>query len=427
MDAFAALIEPVRSTLPVIEQEIGDTWIHGAGTDPAKESTYRELLRWRKEKIIGGTPRAVFSSFHEKMLLVPEHTRGMDVKTHLQDWENYRPADFRAARSGQNFKTMEASWQEQRDYLNQALDSLPSGLKQEAAQRLADLAPRQPDLSGFEPVQDLAAPFDSGLFTAGFDPSSGCLIHLAAHGREWSSPQNPIGRFWYETFSDDDYQRFHRQYNVNERANWFWSIPDFTKPGIELAAPEHQRFFPRVVWAGRKQIGDDQDIWLLNLEMPTESWQAYGAPRRLTLEIAFSRHSPQVSFDLQWFEKTATRLPEASWFTFNPRVVDPHSWRMDKLGEWISPMEVIRDGNRHLHGLGEGIRAAGPRHTVQIRSLDAPLAAPGEPSLLNFHNRQPNLRKGWHFNLHNNVWGTNFPMWYEDDARFRFVMEFQRA
>jgi hypothetical protein len=25
-----------------------------------------------------------------------------------------------------------------------------------------------------------------------------------------------------------------------------------------------------------------------------------------------------------------------------------------------------------------------------------------------------------HFNLYNNVWGTNFPMWYEDDARFRF-------
>ena len=27
-----------------------------------------------------------------------------------------------------------------------------------------------------------------------------------------------------------------------------------------------------------------------------------------------------------------------------------------------------------------------------------------------------------HFNLFNNIWNTNFPMWYEDDARFRFVL-----
>ena len=46
--------------------------------------------------------------------------------------------------------------------------------------------------------------------------------------------------------------------------------------------------------------------------------------------------------------------------------------------------------------------------------------APGEPSLLNFTNEQPDLSKGVHFNLHNNLWGTNFPMWFEDDCRFRF-------
>jgi hypothetical protein len=28
-----------------------------------------------------------------------------------------------------------------------------------------------------------------------------------------------------------------------------------------------------------------------------------------------------------------------------------------------------------------------------------------------------------HFLLHDNVWGTNFPLWYEDDARFRFSIE----
>lgn len=29
---------------------------------------------------------------------------------------------------------------------------------------------------------------------------------------------------------------------------------------------------------------------------------------------------------------------------------------------------------------------------------------------------------GVYFNLYNNAWGTNFPMWYDEDARFRFVL-----
>jgi hypothetical protein len=27
------------------------------------------------------------------------------------------------------------------------------------------------------------------------------------------------------------------------------------------------------------------------------------------------------------------------------------------------------------------------------------------------------------FNLHNNVWSTNFPLWYEDDGQFRFRLD----
>ena len=27
-----------------------------------------------------------------------------------------------------------------------------------------------------------------------------------------------------------------------------------------------------------------------------------------------------------------------------------------------------------------------------------------------------------YFNLYNNIWNTNFPMWYEDDAAFRFTL-----
>ena len=51
LDAFArALIAGERAiaTLPVVTAEIGDTWIHGAGTDPQKLARYRALLATRR-------------------------------------------------------------------------------------------------------------------------------------------------------------------------------------------------------------------------------------------------------------------------------------------------------------------------------------------------------------------------------------------
>jgi hypothetical protein len=114
-------------------------------------------------------------------------------------------------------------------------------------------------------------------------------------------------------------------------------------------------------------------------------------------------------------------LPEALWLSFVPRIADPRGWSLDKLGQRVSPLDVIRDGNRKLHAVDAGVFYREAARQLSIETLDAPLVAPGKPSLLNFNNRQPALKHGMHFNLYNNVWGTNFPMWYEDDARFRFI------
>jgi hypothetical protein len=100
---------------------------------------------------------------------------------------------------------------------------------------------------------------------------------------------------------------------------------------------------------------------------------------------------------------------------------------MEKMGQFISPLEVVRQGNRHLHAIDRGLLYSDARSQITLESLDAPLVAPGERSLLNFSQRQPDLRpgerRGLHFNLFNNIWGTNHPMWYDEDAKFRFVMK----
>ena len=231
--------------------------------------------------------------------------------------------------------------------------------------------------------------------------------------------------FQYETFAQADYDRFYRQYVKNEKLVREWAVPDFTKPGMDGAEPEHKTWLPRL--AGLFQRKDSRgDRFLLQLVYSAIPVEKYGCPAEVTVEIDAPLDQPVLNFNVQWFHKAACRLPEAIWFSFIPRAPDPSGWRMEKLGQSVSPLEVIRDGNRSLHALGSGLRYQDARGGLSIETLDAPLVAPGTRSLLNFTNRRPALRKGMHFLLYNNLWGTNFPMWYDEDARFRFVLRFEQ-
>ncbi len=58
----------------------------------------------------------------------------------------------------------------------------------------------------------------------------------------------------------------------------------------------------------------------------------------------------------------------------------------------------------------------------ELETLDVPLVAPGDPSLLDVNNCRPLVKIGMHVNLFNNVWGTNFPLWFDDDMRFRCTL-----
>ena len=125
---------------------------------------------------------------------------------------------------------------------------------------------------------------------------------------------------------------------------------------------------------------------------------------------------------LRWFDKQACRLPEAYWLSFNPLLPEGGQWFICKLGQKIDPCDVISLGARTLHSFDQGVSYTSPQLHLAIQSLDAALVAPGRPSLLDFHTEVPNLSGGIHFNLYKNVWCTNFPMWFEDDAQFRMLL-----
>ena len=378
MDAFAERLRPIRDSLPVVTKEIGDTWIYGVASDPQKEAQYRALLRLRRAWLGSGASATELEGFSGKLLLVPEHTNGLDVKTHLERLDPLQPARLRGRARQANFRRMEASWQEQRDYVGAAVSALPERWRSEATDVLAQLTPARPDPTVYERIADLSQPLQTEHFTVAFDARVGSLVGLQSGDTDWAGPASPLGTFWYETYSAADYARYRRQYLINKRTTSWYARPDFTKPGIDGEAGEHRVFRPQVTWSGRR-VGDEEEAVLLLLDLPAEAHERFGAPGQLSIELVFPRGEPRVDFVVQWFDKPASRLPEAAWFSF---VLPDHgprwrrSWRMDKLGEWVSPLDVVRNGNRRLHAVGSGLCADDGRLAVSVETLDAPWSRP---------------------------------------------------
>jgi hypothetical protein len=421
LDDFARQLETVRATLPVLTSEIGDTWIHGAGTDPTKVSRYRELSRLRREwltRTLSDTDRQHIEQFSRRLIMIPEHTWSMDEKSHMLDHTHYLAPDLATLRQTDAAKQFESSWTEQRAYITQALDQLAgSPLAAEATARLDQIAPHHPDLTSLAPATNPT--LLNSRFEVAFDPATGAITHLldGQTGFAWADINHTLALLRYERFGSKDYARFWEQYNRNrdnpEVVAWGWE--DFTKPGLPLA--DHRIWQPQMTAA--YQDGAAHAVFAL--EFPDEA-REFGAPRQLFLDYTLTDDGLTVA--LSWFDKPACRLPEAFWLSFQPHANQENGWRFEKIGSLIDPRDVVSRGARTLHAIDQTVAYQEGERGFELASLDAPLVAPGQPSLLNFHNRIPEMRGGVHVNLYNNVWGTNFPMWFEDDAQFRFVLRF---
>ncbi|KAF0110052.1 MAG: glycoside hydrolase family protein [Chloroflexi bacterium] len=429
LDQFAKKLEKIRNLLPVVEQEIGDTWIHGIGSDPIKVSRYRELLRLRMEWL--QNKKATYSdqrffNFNRRLLLVPEHTWGMDEKTYLGDHDNYDADKFKASRGQANFKKFESSWVEKRNYIQSAVNALEdSPLAQEARDRLEAIRPCMPVLEGWKKLSPEHYTLSTPKFEVGFNPSDGSILSLIdrSNKNQWSGEKHPLGVMNYQTFSANDYDRFFYQYIIPEMHTSSWAREDFTKPGLELGNPVSRSWDATAKECYTRQTDVSSEV-LFSLTFENECVASYGAPNNVYLTYQFPVGKSSIYIDLQWFNKPACRMPEALWFAFIPYVPRAADWKIEKLGRTISPLAVVENGNRHLHAAGQFVEFNHENLKFKVTPLDSPLVAPGIPSMLDFNNNLPDLEKGLHFCLLNNLWGTNFPMWFEEDCRFRFAIDF---
>ena len=426
MDDYGRKLWAHRKHLPVVEGELADTWIYGIGSHPERVQRYLALTRLRKNWIEAGRfddqSDPAHARFSRELMCVPEHTWGIMVDD-LEDTTSYEGNAFEALRRSSRAKRMEASWEEQLDYVRDAAAALGnSDLAKEAKGEISKTDARR--IKPIGPKVGAGTIFGGGRFEIGFDEETGAINHLCDRESEklWADRDHMLGLFLFENFARADFDRFMEQYNP-QPAKCAWAPFVMTKFGMDAEREiRHAEWVQSLEGIHVTKVKDGMRI-LVDSSMPEPPVARFGCPAHLQTEYLTRPDEGRIEVTFQWFDKAASRLPGACWLSFRPVAADPDGWRLRKMDQWISPHEVVPYGNRKLHAVQE-VAYRGSDGEFRIQPLDAPLVAPGQRSLLDYNQRQPRMDGGVHFNLWNNVWNTNFPYWHEGDCRFRFQMSF---
>jgi hypothetical protein len=420
----AAALAPVRDKLPIVTDEIGDTWIYGIPSDPPKVARYREAARMRREWIarkqleVGGD---VDRALLRRMTLSVEHTWGTDTKRYL-DHDHYKPADLAAVLGEPGYRTMEASWKEKRDDLGDGIGRLPAPMRAAMEQRLETLTVAAPSPVGMRP-RPASHILDTAHFRIALDPRTGAIIALVSKAtqRAWASPQNPLALFTYQTLGPEAYDAFLAAYLTVKTS---WGPQDFGKPNIAHFGAATREWHPtlRQCW-----ISENSQQHRLLAELAIEDPTAAAAglvawPASLYLEIIMPTSTPQLQIRFISLGKQQNRLPEAMWLTFHPITTDPQGWELEKVGQPVRPADVVRGGGRSMHAVSERLYYRDARGVFELATLDAPVVALGARSPLDFSLELPTMKDGIHVSLYNNAWGTNYPQWCGGDWMFRFTL-----
>jgi len=419
---IANAVEPFRADLPVVSQEIGDTWIYGIASDPVKLARYRELLRLRRGWIGHGSFKAADPTdlaFLSKFALAVEHTWGTDTKTWL-DFDHYTPDDLASKLEDSKYQTVTGSWREKRSDIDDAVAALPQALRDEAANRLALLKPTLPNTADLL-SHDPAARFTSAHFVIGLDPATGAITEMRrkTNQRAWASAQHPLALLSYQTLSKQDYDRFLASY-ITQQTDW--APKDFGKPNIETFGAQSRVWTPKLTSSWSTETADAHRLVARLRFDPANASKLTAWPADCYLDLTFPKAEPEIHLHLSWFGKRASRLPEALWLTFHPAVFEAQNWSLSKVDQRVSPFDVVPGGNRHMHAVSPGFTYKDARGSLDFEMLDAALVSLGEMSPIYFSKSQPDLSKGVHVNLFNNGWGTNYVQWFGEDMRFRFIL-----
>ena len=251
-----------------------------------------------------------------------------------------------------------------------------------------------------------------------FSPETGALTSLlhVASGHEWAGVDHQLGAVIYQTFDEahsyDTFLSEYISYDVNAPGADQYPHFDFGKDGVDAAAsPEVLVVHPTVrsssVWLRQPGLDGYDASFIVELDYGGDLHTKYGAPNSSTLLLSVNSTGLQLHYTLVHWNKTRTRLPEASWLSFNPRNKAGRTAEVWKVDQWVDlAAGVMGNGSAHLHVVQQrGVRVAGAMEAgspdvglVCIGYPPTPFPTPlaaivGEPA-------------AFAFNTHNNIWSA---------------------
>ena len=256
MSEVALAVDAVRSQLPIVTSEIGDTWIYGCSSDPYKISRYREFGHvFASSGITGGSFSAgdvTDRNLLQHLLLAPEHTWGTDTKTYL-DYDHYRPTDLEKVLGEPSYKVMELSWKEKRDDIDEGLATLPPGLRSQAATTLASLAPVQPSIEVWRRILLGQPSIRSTLFSPSIRPPVRSLVFVVMPAVA-SGPLSSI--HWPSLLTRPSRRRTTPLPRALCDITADWAPRDFGKPGIANFHAASEEWHPRILscWLAKQPL-----------------------------------------------------------------------------------------------------------------------------------------------------------------------------
>lgn len=400
---IATLVEPFRSTFPVVTQEIGDTWIHGYMSAPMRMARYREVQRlytqWVKTgKLNPSSDEAM--RFALRIGFIPEHTWGVSNGIFFRNFDAYDYDSFQRALKTAEFKHAELSWLEVDENVNVALSYLPKELQQEAEAALRPIENPQPQtIVGSNRPKDLTL--------------KGELKTTLAN--------QPItlGKVTFNSYSAQDYKNYQTQYMRSEQQH---RSASFHKPKLEKSPAKRATLEAEVKAVSEVTKEGVRKINAL-LAFPNDPRvDARLLPESIYANYSINSSKNSIDYSLTLYNKPANRMPEDYFVTFTPEQITKIV--VEKMGQEVDVMDVVEGGNRQMHGIDNYVEFTTKNGRIRITSMDAMIATLGKCETLYFTTEQPDLSKGVHFNLFNNWWCTNFNLWWAGSITYRFKIEF---
>ena len=431
--------ENAWSNVPRITSDLSDSWIWGVGSDPIKVTRMRSLLRARTKCELNDAPTfcgyndTFYTNFSRLALKNMEHTWGVSVSHYGSEsdthWSNI---DFhhQLATNEPHLKVMVDSWIEQRNWgINYALDALPMDhpVKIYATKDIEETSSvgiPEPIKEGFTKVIfNPDKPLHIGGYYVLFDDNGGIQSLVDENTMtEWvnnrtSSKTASIGVYKYQTLIENDFIEWRKVYLIPNTGgdNEYGKPPSFmnSKP-----TPIHQTVAPNLQ---NVYVNSRTGEALLQMKFTDTSLHTnYGAPGEIWTRWTFGKRE-KITIRLLLLNKTATRLPEATYFSFNPMINDKDAtWQHSILNEWSDPNDIAEGATKGLHYVddqGVCLKSNNTKQAIYINTLDAGLLRWGEP--LPFPtplSSTIDTSIGPSFCLSNNIWNTNYPDWMPFDT-----------